>query len=403
MQNAFSRSLAILGTALALQMAGTGASLAQDTGVTDQEIRIGNIMPYSGPASAFSVIGKIEAAYFDMINAQGGVNGRRIAFLSYDDGYSPPKTVEQVRKLVESDQVFLLFNIVGTPGNAAIQKYTNARKVPHIFISSGSSRWNDPADFPWSMSWWPSFKDEARIYAKYIEQNHPGKTVGILYQNDDLGKDYLKGFHEIFDAGSTNKVVAEVSYELTDPTVDSQITQIKAADPDIFINIATPKFAAQAIRRVGELGWKPIQFVSNVSASVDRVMVPAGAENATGVISATYMKDPTDPQWNDDPGMIEYKAFAEKHFPVEARYDATAVFGYGAAKALTEILRAAGDAPTREKVMEIMTHLDMQIGVYLPGVRITTTPTNYAPINQLRLVRFDGARFEPFGPLIGSE
>jgi branched-chain amino acid transport system substrate-binding protein len=401
MRNSILSGLAVLAIAV-----GGGEVLAQkkyDTGATDKEIRIGNAMPYSGPASAYAVIGRIEAAYFQMINQQGGINGRRIDFISYDDGYSPPKTIEQVRRLVESDQVLLLFNVVGTPGNAAIQKYVNQKGIPHIFISSGAARWNDPAHFPWSMAWWPSFRTEARVYAKYIQQHHPGKTVGILYQNDDLGKDYLAGFREVFGAEAAKRIVAEVSYELTDATVDSQIFQIKAAKPDIFLNISTPKFAAQAMRRVGELGWKPIQFLSNVSASVEKVMIPAGPDNARDVITATYMKDPTDPQWKDDSGINEYRTFTAKHFPDPAKDDGTAVFGYGAAMAMTRILRQCGDLLTRDNVMKQMTSLDMEIDVYLPGIRIRTSPTSYAPINQLQLMKFNGQRFELFGSIIGGD
>jgi branched-chain amino acid transport system substrate-binding protein len=400
------RNSILCGLAILAMSAGADCALAQkkyDPGVTDKEIKIGNVMPYSGPASAYAVIGRIEAAYFQMINEQGGINGRKINFISYDDSYSPPKTFEQARKLVESDEVFLLFNVVGTPGNAAIQKYVNQKKIPHLFISSGAARWNDPTNFPWSMAWWPSFKSEARVYAKYIQQNYPGKTVGILYQNDDLGKDYLAGFHEVFDKEASKRIVVEVSYELTDATVDSQIFQIKAAKPDIFLNISTPKFAAQAMRRVGELGWKPVQIVSNVSASVEKVMLPAGPDNARGVMTATYMKDPTDPQWKDDPGMNEYRAFVAKRFPDPAKDDGTAVFGYGAASAMTRILKQCGDNLTRDNVMKQMTSLDMEVGVYLPGVRIRTSPSSYAPINQLQLMKFNGQRFELFGSVIGGD
>ena len=404
MRNSILNGLAILSIVGAL--AAGGPALAQkkaDPGISDKEIKIGNVMPYSGPASAYAVIGRIEAAYFQMINEQGGINGRKINFVTYDDGYSPPKTIEQVRRLIESDEAFLLFNVVGTPGNAAIQKYVNQKKVPHLFISSGAARWNDPKTFPWSMAWWPSFKSEARVYAKYIQQNHPGKTVGILYQNDDLGKDYLAGFHEVFGAEGTKRIVAEVSYELTDATVDSQIFQIKAAKPDIFLNISTPKFAAQAMRRVGELGWKPIQFLSNVSASVEKVMLPAGVDNARDVVTATYMKDPTDPQWKDDPGIREYRAFVDKRFNDPAKEDGTAVFGYGAAMAMTRVLKQCGDELTRDNVMKQMASLDMEIPVYLPGIQIRTSPTSYAPINQLQLMKFNGQRFELFGSVIGSD
>jgi len=401
MRNSILAGLAVL--AIFATGGNAAAQKKYDVGVSDKEIKIGNVMPYSGPASAYAVIGRIEAAYFRMIADRGGVNGRKINFVSYDDGYSPPKTLEQVRRLVESDEVLALFNIVGTPGNAVIQKYVNQKGVPHIFISSGAARWNDPAHFPWSMAWWPSFRTEARVYARYIQQNYPGKTVGILYQNDDLGKDYLAGFREVFGAEPAKRIVAEVSYELTDATVDSQIFQIKAAKPDIFLNISTPKFAAQAMRRVGELGWKPVQFLSNVSASVEKVMIPAGPDNARDVITATYMKDPTDPQWQDDPGMKQYRAFVAKHFADPAKDDSTAVFGYGAAMAMTRILEQCGDVLTRDNIMKQMTSLDMAIDVYLPGIRIRTSPTSYAPINQLQLMKFSGQRFELFGSIIGGE
>src|SRR5258708_3024719 len=354
----------ILSVLAIFAVAASGGALAQkkyDVGVTDKHIKIGNVMPYGGPASDYAVIGRTEAAYFKMINDQGGINGRKINFISYDDGYSPPKTIEQVRRLIESDEVFLLFNVVGTPGNAAIQKYVNQKKVPHIFISSGSARWNDPTAFPWSMACWPTFSDEARAYAKYIQQMHPDQTVGILYQNDDLGKDYLSGFHEIFGAEPSKRIVVQASYELTDATVDSQIFQIKAAKPDIFINISTPKFAAQAMRRVGELGWKPIQIVSNVSASVEKVMMPAGPDNARGVITATYMKDPTDPQWKDDPGMNEYRDFVARYFPDPAKDAGTAGVGYGAAMALTRILKQCGDVLARDNVMKQRTSLNIEM------------------------------------------
>src|ERR1700712_2884164 len=277
---------------LAIAIASTAnAQKKYDPGATDTEIKIGNIMPYSGPASAYATIGKTEAAYFNKINSEGGINGRKINFVSYDDGYSPPKMVEQARKLVESDEVLMVFNPLGTPSNTAIQKYMNAKKVPQIFVSSGAAKWNDPKNFPWTMGWQPSYQVEARIYAKFILQNYPGKTIGILYQNDDFGKDYLIGLHEGLGDQAGKLITVESSYETSSPTVDSQVVQIKTANPDIFINIATPKFAAQAIKKIGELGWKPIQFVTNVSASVGGVMKPAGYDNDQGILSAAYMKD----------------------------------------------------------------------------------------------------------------
>jgi branched-chain amino acid transport system substrate-binding protein len=404
MQNPVKALVAVVLSMMLIAAQGSDALAEKkyDIGATDTEIKIGNIMPYSGPASAFAAIGKTEAAYFTMINEQGGINGRKINFISYDDGYSPPKTIEQARRLVESDEVLLLFNVVGTPGNAAIQKYVNQKKIPHLFISSGGARWNDPKNFPWSMNWWPGFKSEARIYAKYILQNYPGKTVGILYQNDDFGRDYLAGFRDVFGADSAKIILLEVPYDLSAVTVDSEIVQIKAASPDIFVNIATPKFASQAIKKVGELGWKPVQFVSNVSASVQNVMMIAGVEHSRDIISAVYLKEPSDPRWKDDVGVQEFRAFMGKYYPDGEAENSTTVFGYGAAKALAQVLEQCGDDLTRANIMKQMTSLNIEINVYLPGIKITTTPTDYAPIDQLQLVKFDGATFVPFGPIIGS-
>jgi branched-chain amino acid transport system substrate-binding protein len=286
----------------------TGTANAQkkyDPGATDTEIKVGNIMPYSGPASAYATIGKTEAAYFNKLNAEGGINGRKINFVSYDDTYSPPKTVEQARKLVESDEVLLIFNPLGTPGNTAIQKYMNAKKVPQLFVSTGAAKWNDPKHFPWTMGWQPSYQVEARIYGKYILQNYPGKTVGVLYQNDDFGKDYLIGLKEGLGDQAGKLIIVESAYETSSPTVDSQIVQIKGANPDIFVNIATPKFAAQAIKKIGELGWHPVQFLTNVSGSIGGVIKPAGYENSQGILSTAYLKDPKDAEWKNDPAMNE--------------------------------------------------------------------------------------------------
>jgi branched-chain amino acid transport system substrate-binding protein len=374
-----------------------------DVGVSDTEIKIGNVMPYSGPASAYAAIGKTEAAYFAMINEQGGINGRKINFISYDDSFNPPKTVEQVRKLVESDEVFVLFNVVGTAGNSAIQKYVNLKKVPHIFISSGAAKFDDPQQFPWSMAWWPGYKSEARIYAKYIQQNYPGKIIGILYQNDDSGKDYLAGLHEAFGSEASKRIVLELPYELTSPTVDSQVVQIKAANVDIFINLSTPKFAAQAIKKIAELGWKPIQFLGNAAASTSSTTMAAGIDASKDIISAVYLKDTTDPQWKNDEGVREFRAFMTKYYPEGDQDNGTTVFGYGAAKAFVQVLRQCGDDLTRDNIMKQMTSLDMKIDVYLPGIRIKTSPTDYSPIDQLQLVKFNGQRFEPFGSVIDGK
>jgi branched-chain amino acid transport system substrate-binding protein len=374
-----------------------------DAGASDTAIKIGNIMPYSGPASAYAAIGKTEAAYFKMINDKGGINGRKIEFISYDDGFSPPKTVEQARKLVESDEIFALFNVVGTAGNSAIQKYVNAKRVPHLFISSGAAKFDDPDHAPWSMAWWPGYVNEARIYAKYIQQNYPGKTIGILYQNDDSGKDYLAGFNQAFGADAGKRIVIALPYEVTTPTVDSQVVQIRSANVDIFINLATPKFAAQAIKKIAEINWKPVQFLGNAAASTQSTMNAAGLEASKDIISAIYLKDPSDPRWSNDDAIREFRAFMSKYYPDGDQDNGTTVFGYGAAMAFAKILAQCGDTLTRENLMKQMTSLDMQIDVYLPGVRIRTSASDYSPIDQLQLVKFDGRRFEPFGDVIDSK
>jgi branched-chain amino acid transport system substrate-binding protein len=357
-----SRTISALAASALLLALGSGVAMAQkknDTGATNTEIKIGNIAPYSGPASAYATIAKTEAAYFKMINDQGGINGRKINFISYDDGYSPPKTVEQVRKLVESDEVFAVFQIVGTPGNSAVAKYLNQKGVPHTFVGSGATKWADPKNQPWSMGWQPNYQSEARIYARYIQKNYPGKTVGILYQNDDFGKDYLTGFHEAFGADKSKIIVAEVPYEVSAPTVDSQVVQIKGANPDIFVNIATPKFAAQAIKKIAEMKWAPVQFLTNVSVSVSSVMKPAGVEASQGILSAAYLKDPNDPQWKNDPAMNEWRAFMTKYYPEGDQADAATVFGYGAAVGLVRALKACGDDMTRANLMKQLAAMDM--------------------------------------------
>nr|WP_315837996.1 ABC transporter substrate-binding protein [Bradyrhizobium prioritasuperba] len=374
-----------------------------DTGANDTEIKIGNIMPYSGPASSYATIGKTEAAYFRMINEQGGINGRKINFISYDDGYSPPKTVEQARKLVESDEVLFIMNPLGTPGNTAIQKYMNQKKVPQLFVSTGAAKWADPQNFPWTMGWQPSYQGEARVYAKYILKEFPGKKIGILFQNDDFGKDYLVGLKEGLGDKAGSLIISEVPYEVTSPTVDSQIVQIKSANPDVFINIATPKFAAQAIKKVGELGWKPVHLVTNVSASVASVMKPAGYENGQGVLSAAYMKDPKDPTWNNDAAMNTWRAFMDKYYPEGDKDDGATVFGYGVAQGIVQVLKQCGDNLTRENIMKQAANLDFEIGIYLPGTKIKTSPTDFSPLEQLQMMRFKGESWELFGPLMSGE
>jgi branched-chain amino acid transport system substrate-binding protein len=397
------RSIA-LAALLALTTAGLAhAQKKYDPGATDTEIKIGNIMPYSGPASAYATIGKTEAAYFNKLNSEGGINGRKINFISYDDAYSPPKAVEQARKLVESDEVLLIFNPLGTPSNSAIQKYMNAKKVPQLFVSSGAAKWNDPKNYPWTMGWQPNYQTEARIYAAYILKNYPGKTIGILYQNDDFGKDYVLGLREGLGDQANKLILIETSYETSAPTVDSQVVQIKGANPDIFINVATPKFAAQAIKKVAELNWHPVHFLTNVSVSIGSVMKPAGYENDQDILSTNYLKDPKDPTWKNDPAMNEWRAFMSKWYPEGDQDDASTVFGYGAAKGIEQVLKQCGDDLTRENVMRQAANLNFEIGIYLPGTRIKTSPTDFAPLEQLQMMRFKGESWELFGPIMSGE
>src|ERR1700682_6041123 len=397
------RSVALAGL-LAVAVASTAhAQKKYDPGATDTEIKIGNIMPYSGPASAYATIGKTEDAYFKKINSEGGINGRKITFISYDDGYNPAKTVEQARKLVESDEVLLIFNSLGTANNTAIQKYMNAKKVPQLFVSTGAAKWNDPKNFPWTMGWQPSYQVEARIYAAYILKNHPGKTIGVLYQNDDFGKDYVTGLHDGLGDQAGKLIVVEASYETTSPTVDSQVVQIKAASPDIFINITTPKFAAQAIQKIGELKWNPVHFLTNVSVSVGSVMKPAGYEKGQDILSAAYLKDPKDAQWETEPAMNEWRAFMTKWDPEGDQEDAAKDFAYGIAKGVQQVLRQCKDDLTRENVMKQAANLNFEIGIYLPGTRIKTSPTDFAPLEQLQMMRFKGESWERFGPIMSGE
>jgi branched-chain amino acid transport system substrate-binding protein len=395
---------AILAGLLAVAVAtAADAQKKYDPGATDTEIKIGNIMPYSGPASAYATIGKTEAAYFNKINTEGGINGRKVNFISYDDGYNPAKTVEQARKLVESDEVLLIFNSLGTANNTAIQKYMNTKKVPQLFVSTGAAKWNDPKNFPWTMGWQPNYQTEARIYGKYILQHYPGKTIAILYQNDDFGKDYVIGLREGLGDQANKLIIVETSYETTSPTVDSQVVQIRSANPDIFINISTPKFAAQAIKKISELKWNPVHFLTNVSGSIGGVMKPAGYENDQGILSTTYLKDPKDPQWKNDPGLNEWRAFMTKWYPEGDQDDASTVFAYGVAKGLEQVLRQCKDDLTRENIMKQAANLNFEIGIFLPGTRIKTSPTDFAPLEQLQMMRFKGESWELFGPIMSGE
>ena len=399
--------LAVFSAAFALLAASSSGALAQkkyDTGATDTEIKIGNIMPYSGPASAYGVIGKTEEAYFKKINAAGGINGRKINFISYDDAYSPPKTVEQARKLVESDEVLFIFNSLGTPPNSAIHKYMNSKKVPQLFVATGATKWNDPKDFHWTMGWQPNYQSESQIYAKYILKQKPDAKIAVLYQNDDYGKDYLKGLKDGLGAKAASMIVAEESYETTEPSVDNHMVKLKSTNADIFVNITTPKFAAQAIKKMAEIQWKPLHFLNNVSASVGSVIKPAGYENSQDIISAAYLKDASDKQWDNDPGMKEFYAFLEKDFPEGNKLDGSVVVGYGVAQTLVKVLQMCGDNLTRENVMKQAASLkDFRTEVLLPGIKINTSPTDYAPISSLQLMKFKGEKWELFGDVISAD
>ena len=400
--------LGAFSAALALLAATSSGALAQkkyDIGASDTEIKIGNITPYSGPASAYGVIGKTEEAYFRKINAEGGINGRKINFITYDDGYSPPKAVEQVRKLVESDEVLVVFNPLGTPSNTAIQKYLNSKKVPQLFVATGATKWNDPKNFPWTMGWQPSYQSEAQIYAKWLMKEKPDAKVAIFYQNDDFGKDYLKGTKDGFGAKAASTIIMEESYEVSEPSIDGHIVKIKATDPDVLLSIyATPKFGAQTIKKTAELGWKPLQIITNVSASVGSVMQPAGFENAQNMLSAAYAKDGADPQWNDDPGMKKWLAFLDKYMPGADRTDGSIVYGYGVAQTMVKVLQMCGDDLTRANVMKQAASLkDFAPDTLLPGITINTSATDYAPIEQLQMMRFKGEKWDLFGDIISGE
>ena len=370
-------------------------------GASDTEIKVGQTMPYSGPASAYGTIGKSELAYFKMINEQGGVNGRRINLISLDDGYSPPRTVEQIRKLVEEEQVLFTFQTLGTPTNTAIHKYMNAKKVPHLFLATGATKWGDPQHFPWTMGWQPTYQHEGHIYAKYILQTKPDAKIGILFQNDDYGKDYVKGFKDGLGDKAAKLIVSEVSYEVTDATIDSQIVSLMASGADVFFDVTTPKFAAQAIRKAHDIGWKPLHFLNVVSNSVAAVLQPAGLEKSVGLISVLYLKDPTDPAWKNDKGVQDYFAFMKKYYPDGNAIDALNAFGYSVAQTLVQVLKQCGDDLSRENVMRQAASVkDLELPMMLPGIRINTGPTDYYPIEQVQLIRFDGKTWVRFGDVM---
>jgi branched-chain amino acid transport system substrate-binding protein len=398
--------LGVFSAALVI-LAATGAYADEkkyDTGATDTEIKIGNIVPYSGPASAYGVIGKTEQAYFNKINDEGGINGRKINFISYDDGYSPPKTVEQARKLVESDEVLFIFNSLGTPPNSAIQKYMNAKKVPQLFVATGATKWNDPQNFPWTMGWQPNYQIEGHIYAKYLMKEKPDAKIAILFQNDDYGKDYVKGLKDGLGAKAASMIIAEESYETTEPSIDDHIVRLKASGADVFYNVTTPKFAAQAIKKIAEIQWKTLHILNNVSASIGSVIKPAGFENAQGIISSNYLKDAADPQWKDDAGMKGFDEFLTKYFPDGNRIDLSVMYGYTVAQGLVHVLKNCGNDLTRANIMKQAASIKgLKIASLLPGVEVNTSPTDFAPIDQLQLMKFKGERWDLFGDIISGD
>ena len=403
------RSRGITAVAIAAcLLAGTNPVAAQkkyDPGVTDGEIKIGNIMPYSGPLSAYALIGRTQEAFFRKLNAEGGINGRKINFISYDDAFSPAKTVEQARKLVESDEVLLIFQSLGTPTNNAIQKYLNEKKVPQLFVATGATKFGDPKNFPWTMGWQPTYQTEGKIYAKYILEHLPQGKIGILYQNDDSGRDYLKGFKDGLGAEATKRmIVGEIPYEPADPTIDRQIVTLKTLGADVFFNEASPKFAAQAIRKAAEIGWKPVQFLASISNSVGSVLKPAGLENAKGILSTNYLKDPTDPAWKDDPAIKEWAAFMDKYFPEGDKTSTFSVYGYLTAQTMVQVLKQCGDDLTREDIMRQAANLkNFELALLLPGIKVNTSPTDYFPVEQMQMSRFNGEHGELFGPVIAGE
>ena len=395
---------AIVFADLTIVATGATAQKRYDAGASDTEIKIGQTMPYSGPASAYATIGKVQAAYFRMINESGGIRGRKIALLSYDDGYNPTKTVEQVRKLVESDEVLLTFQILGTAPNAAVQKYLNTKKVPQLFAATGATRFTDPEHFPWTMGFNPNYQTEGRVYARFILDNYPAAKIGVLYQNDDLGRDYLSGLKDGLGVKAATMIVAEVPYEVTDPTINSQIVRLQAAGADLLYDIATPKFATQSIKKIAEMDWKPIHILTINSTSIGGVLAPAGLENATGIVSVNYGKDPADPTWNDDPGMKKWRAFMDKYYPDGDKNSSFNTYGYGTAQLMAGVLEMCGDELTRENVMKQATNLKDVVGdLTLPGMSLNTTPTDYRINKQLQMMRFNGERWELFGSVLTAD
>jgi branched-chain amino acid transport system substrate-binding protein len=393
----------VTGTAVAIALSASPASAQKkyDVGATDTEIKIGQTVPFSGPASAYASIGKTQAAYLKMINEQGGINGRKLNLIQYDDAYSPPKAVEQVRKLVESDEVLFTFQIIGTPSNAAVQKYLNGKKVPQLLASTGASRFSDPQNAPWTIAYNPNYQSEARIYAKYILKNHPDAKIGILFQNDDLGRDYVTGLKSGLGDKAATMIVGETSYELSDPTIDSQIVKLKSLGADLLYDASTPKFAAQAIKKVADLGWKPVHILDINASPVSATLKPAGLDISKDIISTNYGKDPGDPQWKDDTGIKAYFTFMDKYYPEGDKLNTVNSYGYATAELLVHILRQCSDDLTRENIMKQATSLKNFTGsLALPGMSAHTSPTDYRINKQMQMMKFDGERWQLFGPII---
>ena len=393
--------LVIAGAATVMMATSAMAQKKYDPGATDKEIKVGNLNPYSGPASAYGAIGKAIGAYFDKVNAEGGINGRMVKYISLDDGYNPAKTVEMTRKLVEEDEVLLVFQPLGTPSNSAIHKYMNTKKVPQLFVATGATKWGDPKNFPYTMGWQPSYQSEAKNFATHILETKPGAKIAVLYQNDDYGKDYLKGFEDGLGEKAKTMIVSKVTYEVTDPTVDSQIVSLKASGADTFFNVTTPKFAAQAIKKAAEIGWKPVHYLNSVSSSVASVLVPAGVDNAVGIYTANYIKDPTDPQFQKGKEWDDWLAWMKKYHPSGSLTDNFNVYGYTVAQAMTQVLKQAGDNLTRDNVMKQAASLDMTLPMLLPGVNVKTGPDDFYPIEREQLGRFDGKTWVLFGKVYG--
>jgi ABC-type branched-subunit amino acid transport system substrate-binding protein len=394
----------IISAVLVLALVATTASAENGPGITATEIKIGNTMPYSGPASGYAIVGRTEQAFYNMVNAKGGINGRKINFLSYDDAYSPPKTVEQMRKLVEQDDVFATFGSLGTPTNTAIWKYMNQKKVPHLFISTGAEKWNDPKNYPYTISLYASYLMEARTAARYILQTKPDAKIGILSQNDDFGRDYVRGFKEALGAKAATMIVKEKTYEVSDATIDSQLIELKSSGADTFYDVTTPKFGAQAVKKVAEMGWKPLHYIVSVASSIKSVLIPAGVDNSVGLVTAVVAKTPGDPRWKDSEDVKNYLAFMKEWNGGSDPDDQSAVTGYISAWLTVETLKRCGDDLTRENLMKVVTNIkDQEIPLLLPGVTVSISPDDYSPYGKLQVTRFDGRTWQPVGPVIDAK